>query len=138
MEIQPTQAADFLGVLQIAFDTVHLHLRLWLGKPLELDRIGIFLNAFHNPLVGIILSELIEPLRSLPSLSDNRPVFAVGVEIDAVSHFRQLAVKVFQRVGFGDGFVHRLPCHGVPRRSPLFFRLVKGVGLFLSAWMFDD
>ena len=100
VEIQPTQAADFLCIFQRATDTVHFDLRLFSGKVLELYRIGIFLNAFRYPLVGVIFTELIESLRSLPSLADYRPVFSVGVKIDAVAHFRQLAVKVFQRERF--------------------------------------
>ena len=45
MEIQPTQAAYFLCAFQRATDTV--------------DPVGIFLDAFQNPLVGIILTELV-------------------------------------------------------------------------------
>ena len=100
VEIQPTQAADFLGIFQRATNTVHSDLRLFFGKALEFDRIGIFPYAFRYPLIGVIFAELIEPLRSLPFPADYRPVFSVGVEIDAVSHFRQLAVEVFQRERF--------------------------------------
>lgn len=100
VEIQFTQAADFLCVFQRATDTVHSDLRLLFGKTLEFDRIGIFLNAFHNPLVGIILAELIEPLRSLPSLSDNRPVFAVGVKAHSVSWSYTKKVDTIMRIHY--------------------------------------
>ena len=36
--------------------------------------IGIFPYAFRNPLVGVIVTELIQPLRSVPTFADNRPV----------------------------------------------------------------
>ena len=87
VEIQPTQAADFLSVFERATDTVDLDGLCRLGKVGELHRIGIFPYAFCNPLVGVIVTELVEPLRSLPSFPDNRPVFSVRVEINSVSHF---------------------------------------------------
>ena len=97
MEIQPTQATDFLSVLQRAFDPIDLNLWLWLREALEFDRIGIFSDTLHNPVIGVFLSELIKPLGSLPALAYNRPILAVGVKVYAIAHFCQLAVKVFQR-----------------------------------------
>ena len=96
VEIQPTQAADFLCVLQRAFQTIDLDLLLRLGKAGEFDRIGIFLNTLQNPLVSVILSELIEPLGSSPTFADDRPVFAVGVKAHTVTHLRHLPVKIFE------------------------------------------
>ena len=78
MEIQSTQATDFLSVLQRAFDPIDLNLWLWLREALEFDRIGIFSDTLHNPVIGVFLSELIKPLGSLPALADNRPILAVG------------------------------------------------------------
>ena len=97
MEIQPTQAADFPSVFERATDTVDPDLRLLFGKALKFDRIGIFPYAFRYPFIGVIIAELVEPLWSLPPFPDNRLVFSVRVKIDAVSHFRQLTVKIFQR-----------------------------------------
>ena len=55
-----------------------------------------------------------------------------------VSHFRHLTVKVFQGKGLADRFIHRLPCHVVPCRHPILFRLIKRIGFLSAAWMFYD
>ena len=60
------QLLSYKGSLESEMqDTVHSDLRLLFGKTLEFDRIGIFLNAFRYPFIGIIIAELVEPLRSL-------------------------------------------------------------------------
>ena len=37
-----------------------------------------------------------------------------------------------------DSFVHRLPCHGVPRGQTVLLCLAEGVGFLPAAWVFDD
>ena len=138
MEIKPTQATDFLCTRERPFEPIDLDLFRWVGKSGKFYGIGVLADTLHNPVIGVFLSELIKPLGSLPALADNRPILAVGVKVYAVAHFCQLAVKVFQRERFADSFVHRLSGNIIPRGSPLLFGLVKGVGLFLAAWVFDD
>ena len=62
----------------------------------------------------------------------------IRIKAASVAHFRHLSVKVPERKGLGDSFVHRLPCHRVPCGKSLLFRLVEGIGLFLPTWMFDN
>ena len=109
-----------------------------LGKFGELHSVGVFCDTLHNPLVGIFFSELIQPLRAFPALTDDRPIFAVWVKAHTVSHFSHNAVKIFQRERFADSFVHRLPCDIIPCGHTVFLRLIQSVWLFSSAWVFND
>ena len=74
----------------------------------------------------------------MPALSDNRPILAIRVKAHTVAHLRHNAVKVFQRVGFCNGFINCLPCYIISCGASLFFRLIKSIGLFLAAWVFDN
>ena len=62
----------------------------------------------------------------------------IRVKAASVAHFRHLSVKIPERKGLGDGFIHRLPCHRVPCGKSLLFRLVEGIGLFPPAWTLDN
>ena len=92
----------------------------------------------HDPLVSIIFSQLVKPLGALPYFTHDRPVFSVRVKSGLVSHFRHLTVKVFQSKRLADRFIHCLPCHVVPCRHPILFRLIKCIGFLSAAWMFYD
>ena len=70
MEIKSTQAADFLNIRKRPFDPIDLNLLRWGGKSLKPYGIRVLADALRYSVVGIILSELIEPLRSLPAFSD--------------------------------------------------------------------
>ena len=138
MEIKSTQAADFLNIRKRPLDPIDLDLLRWVGKSVKPYGIRVLADTLRYSVVGIILSELIEPLRSLPALSDNRPILAIRVKAHTVAHLRHNAVKVFQRVGLCNGFINCLPCNIISCGVSLFFRLVKSIGLFLAAWVFND
>ena len=138
MEIKSTNAADFLNIRKRPLDPIDLDLLRWVGKSVKPYSVGVLTDTLRYSVVGIILSELIEPLRSLPALSDNRPILAIGVKAHTVAHLRHNAVKVFQCVGFCNGFINCLPCHIISCGASLFFRLIKSIGLFLAAWVFDN